>query len=86
MSQSEITISSEWNANDYSNIITISSAAIASVLLVIFKSKCSNISICFGLLKCDRKVGDDDDLELDPVPNPPPTPLPPPAPPPPENA
>ena len=60
----EITISEDWNANDYSNIITISSAAIASVLLVIFKSKCSDISVCWGLFKCIRKVeleADDDE-------------------------
>ena len=61
MSNQEITLSSEWNANDYSNIITISSAAIASVLLVIFKSKCSDISVCWGLFKCARKV----ELEVD---------------------
>ena len=61
MATNEITLTSEWNANDYSNIITISSAAIASVLLVLFKSKCSNISVCCGLLKCDRKVSDEED-------------------------
>ena len=37
-----------WNANDWSNLITISASAIASVLLVVFKSRCSNISICYG--------------------------------------
>ena len=52
----DIILRSEWNANDYSNIITISSAAIASVLLVIFKSKCSDISVCCGIFKCARKV------------------------------
>lgn len=64
MATNEITLTSEWNANDYSNIITISSAAIASVLLVLFKSKCSNISVCFGLLKCDRKVSDEEDPDI----------------------
>mgnify|MGYP003652215063 CR=1 FL=1 len=64
----EITLSSEWNANDYSNIITISSAAIASVLLVIFKSKCSDISICWGLFKCIRKVDDDEEDPAPPAP------------------
>tara|TARA_R110000824_G_scaffold185116_1_gene366052 strand:- start:421 stop:642 length:222 start_codon:yes stop_codon:yes gene_type:complete len=62
----EITITSDWNANDYSNIITISSAAIASVLLVIFKSKCSDISVCCGLFKCVRKV----ELEVEDAPDP----------------
>ena len=53
--------STDWNANDYSNLITISASAIASVLLVLFKSRCSKITICFGLLSCDRKVMEDDE-------------------------
>jgi hypothetical protein len=44
-----------WNANDWSNLITISASAIASVLLVVFKSRCVKINLCFGLLSCDRK-------------------------------
>jgi len=51
----------EWNAGDYSNLITISASAIASVLLVVFKSRCSKISLCFGLLSCDRKVMEEDE-------------------------
>ena len=62
----EIVISQDWVSGDYSNIITISSAAIASVLLVIFKSRCSNISICFGLLSCNRKVSEEDEEVPDP--------------------
>jgi len=53
----------QWNAGDYSNLITISASAIASVLLVIFKSRCKKISICFGLLSCDRVVQSDEDDE-----------------------
>jgi len=53
----------EWTANDYSNIITISASAIASVLLVVFKSRCKKISICYGLLSCDRKVQSDSEDE-----------------------
>ena len=49
----------DWNANDYSNIITISSAAVASVLLVIFKSRCKTINFCCGLIKCVREIKDD---------------------------
>ena len=66
----EIVISQDWVSGDYSNIITISSAAIASVLLVIFKSRCSNISICFGLLSCNRKVAEEDEENPDPDPPP----------------
>ena len=50
-----------WTANDWSNIVTISSAALASVLLVVFKSKCSKISLCWGLWSCDRVVPSDSD-------------------------
>ncbi len=53
----------EWNAGDYSNLITISASAIASVLLVVFKSRCKKISICYGLLQCDRKVMSDSEDE-----------------------
>ena len=60
-----------WNATEVSNIITIGSAAIGSVLLIIFKSRCSNISFCFGLLSCNRKVKDDDEPDEE-EPNPPP--------------
>ena len=54
-----------WTANDYSNFVTICAAAVGSTLLVIFKSRCVKISVCFGLWSCDREVqdGDDDDDE-----------------------
>ena len=54
-----------WTANDWSNIVTISSAALASVLLVVFKSRCSKISVCWGLWSCDRVVQDQSDDEND---------------------
>jgi hypothetical protein len=47
---------SEWSANDYSNFITICAAAIGSTLLVLFKSRCSSMSFCWGLYKCNREV------------------------------
>jgi hypothetical protein len=48
-----------WTPNDYSNFITICAAAVGSTLLVIFKSRCVKISICFGLWSCDREVQDE---------------------------
>jgi hypothetical protein len=45
-----------WNANDWSNIITISASALASVLLVVFKSRCIKIKLCYGLINCDRQL------------------------------
>ena len=55
--------SGEWGSNDYSNLITITASAIASVLLVLFKSRCKKITICYGLLSCDRKVQSDSEDE-----------------------
>tara|TARA_R110002020_G_C15838197_1_gene734898 strand:- start:82 stop:294 length:213 start_codon:yes stop_codon:yes gene_type:complete len=45
-----------WTPNDYSNIITIGAAAVGSVMLILFKSRCSNIKLCCGLLSCDREI------------------------------
>ena len=53
-----------WSANDYSNFVTICAAAVGSTLLVVFKSRCVKISLCFGLWSCDREVqGASDDDE-----------------------
>ena len=60
----------EWTPNDYSNLATVGAAALCSVLLVVFKSRCSNISICYGLLSCKRSVpNSEDDEEQQPVNN-----------------
>lgn len=75
-----------WTPNDYSNIITIGAAAVGSVLLIVFKSRCVKINLCCGLFSCDRKVvdeeedGDDADVVIIPPPIPPtiPPPIPPP--------
>lgn len=52
-----------WNANDWSNLITISASAIASVLLVVFKSRCTTINLCCGLLSCNRKPKEEEEEE-----------------------
>jgi len=54
-----------WTPNDYSNFITIAAAALASTLLVIFKSRCKNISLCWGLIGCIREVQSESDEEED---------------------
>jgi len=54
-----------WSPNDYSNFVTISAAAIGTTLLVIFKSRCKNISLCFGLISCIRDVQSDSEEEED---------------------
>ena len=61
----EITISTDWTSNDYANIITISAAAISSVLLVVFKSRCKNIKLCCGFIDCIRDPKGDSEDEAD---------------------
>ena len=55
----------EWSPNDWSNILTVGAAALCSLLMVLFKSRCSKISLCWGIFSCNRVVKDDDD-EPDP--------------------
>ena len=43
-----------WTPNDYSNIITIGAAAVGSVMLILFKSRCKNIKLCCGAVECVR--------------------------------
>jgi hypothetical protein len=62
-----------WTPSDYSNVLTVGSAAIGSIMLIVFKSRCSNVKLCCGLLSCDRKVKDDEEnprLETIPENNP----------------
>lgn len=56
-------MSSLWTPNDFSNILTVGAAALCSVLLVVFKSRCSDISLCWGLLACKRKPLNDEEVE-----------------------
>ena len=68
-----------WDANDWSNIITISAAAIGSVLLIVFKSRCKEVNFCY-LIKCKRDVmAENDETKPKPKPEPlvPPVPTPP---------
>ncbi len=52
-----------WTAGDFSNIITIGASALASVLLVVFKSRCKTINLCCGMISCMREVKDDTETE-----------------------
>ena len=46
--------------NDLANLMTVGGAALCSLLMVIFKSRCTQISILWGLWKCDRTVSNDE--------------------------
>jgi len=46
--------------NDLANLMTVGGAALCSLLMVVFKSRCTQISILWGLWKCDRTPPSDD--------------------------
>ena len=58
-------MSSVWTPNDYSNIITIGAAAVGSVLLILFKSRCKNIKLCCGVVECIREPPPPEESEAD---------------------
>ena len=63
-------MSAVWTPNDYSNIITIGAAAVGSVLLIVFKSRCKNIKLCCGIVECIREPPEeasDDDQPAQPA-------------------
>tara|TARA_R110002126_G_scaffold200637_2_gene348222 strand:+ start:1041 stop:1286 length:246 start_codon:yes stop_codon:yes gene_type:complete len=72
MSEEVLTGFDLWTPNDYSNFITICAAAIGSTLLVLFKSRCSKITFCWGLYSCDREVASDSEEEDETIVPPPP--------------
>jgi hypothetical protein len=50
--------------------VTISAAALASVLLVLFKSRCTQIRLCYGCWSCTRHVQNGSDDDEAPAPEP----------------
>ena len=54
---------SDMAPNDLANLLTDGPAAVGSILFICFKSKCTKISLCFGLWSCDRNVINGSDEE-----------------------
>ena len=50
--------------NDLANLMNVGDAALCSLPMVVFKSRCAQISILWGLWKCDRTVPDESDEEM----------------------
>ena len=49
--------------NDLANLMTVGGAALCSLLMVVFKSRCTQISVLWGLWKCDRTMSNEFDEE-----------------------
>ena len=50
-------------------IITLLLASIAMISKLCYKSKCSNITCCYGLINIKRNVEIEDDIKMDIIPN-----------------
>ena len=50
-------------------IITLCIGAFGMIAKLCFKSKCSNISCCYGLIRIKRNVEIESDIETDIIPN-----------------
>ena len=58
--------------NDGVTIISITTIILGCLVMslkILFKSKCKDVNICFGLLKIKRTVELEDDIEIDNIPN-----------------
>ena len=53
--------------NDLANLMTVGGAALCSLMMVLFKSRCTQISILWGFWKCDRTVPNDESDEEAPA-------------------
>ena len=51
------------------SIKTIILGCLVMSLKILFKSKCKDINICYGLLKIKRTVELENDIEIDNIPN-----------------
>lgn len=47
----------------YSNLVTICSGIILAMVAVCYKSKCSNINCCYGLIEIDRNVAIEEEID-----------------------
>ena len=58
--------------NDGVTIISITTIILGCLVMslkILFKSKCKNINVCFGLLKIIRQVELEENIEIDNIPN-----------------
>ena len=58
--------------NDGITIITITTIILGCLVMslkILFKSKCKDINVCFGLLKITRTVELENDIEIDNIQN-----------------
>ena len=53
----------DFNINEIAGSIALIMGSLGGLCLIIFKSRCSSVSLCWGFWSCNRVVKDDDPIE-----------------------
>ena len=62
----------DYNINEVAGAVSLFLGGLGGLLLIIFKSRCSTISCCWGLYSCIREIpdnGSDEEAPKTPRPN-----------------
>ena len=52
-----------YTIDQVAGALALTLGSIGGLCLILFKSRCSHISICWGIWECNRKVSDEDKPE-----------------------
>ena len=53
----------DYNINEVAGALSLAIGSLGGLCLILFKSRCKTISICYGLWKCSREVLDEDEIK-----------------------
>ena len=53
----------DYTIDQVAGALALTLGSIGGLCLILFKSRCEKITICWGIWSCNRKVVDDDDGE-----------------------
>ena len=53
----------DYNINEVAGALSLAIGSLGGLCLILFKSRCKTISICYGLWKCNREVLDEDETK-----------------------
>ena len=64
-----------YTIDQVAGALALTLGSVGGLCLILFKSRCQRISICWGIWECDRKVAEEEE-ETAPAPAPEPEPAP----------
>ena len=53
----------DYNINEVAGALSLAIGSLGGLCLILFKSRCKTISICYGLWKCNREVLDEEETK-----------------------